>query len=119
MTGHLRGSKESLALNEASGNLSASGINLAFSGNVGNLIAFSGIDLKLNGSGQDLSAAGSIIGEKLPATDKFEVQGQLTGSTKILSLKVAQGSANRGSLKSDPKWWHQGFAGLQRRGSDI
>ncbi|NOQ19455.1 MAG: AsmA family protein [Desulfobacterales bacterium] len=98
VTGHLRGSKESLALNEASGNLSASGINLAFSGNVGDLIALSGIDLKLNGSGKDLSAAGSIIGEKLPATDKFAVQGQLTGSTKILSLKEVQGNAQRGSL---------------------
>jgi len=98
VTGHLRGSKESLALNEASGNLSASGINLAFSGNVGDLIALSGIDLKLNGSGKDLSAAESIIGEKLPATDKFAVQGQLTGSTKILSLKEVQGSAQRGSL---------------------
>ena len=98
VTGHLRGSKESLALNEASGNLSGSDINLAFSGIVGNLIALSGIDLKLNGSGTDLSAVGSSIGEKLPATDKFTVQGQLTGSTKILSLKEAQGSANRGSL---------------------
>jgi len=98
VTGLLKGSKESLALNDASGNLSASGVNLAFSGNVGNLIALSGIDLKLNGSGKDLSAVGSIIGEKLPATDKFAVQGQLTGSTKILSLKEAQGSASRGSL---------------------
>jgi uncharacterized protein involved in outer membrane biogenesis len=71
---------------------------LAFSGNVGNLIAFSGIDLKLNGSGKDLSAAGSIIGEKLPATDQFTIQGRLTGSAKTLSLSEASGSASRGSL---------------------
>jgi uncharacterized protein involved in outer membrane biogenesis len=98
VTGLLKGSKESLALNDASGNLSASGANLAFSGNVGDLIALSGIDLKLNGSGKDLSAVGSIIGEKLPATDKFTFQGRLTGSTKTLSLQKAQGSAHRGSL---------------------
>ena len=98
VTGLLKGSKESFALNDASGNLSASGANLAFSGNVGDLIALSGIDLKLNGSGKDLSAVGSIIGEKLPATDKFTFQGRLTGSTKILSFKEAQGRANRGSL---------------------
>lgn len=98
VTGLLKGSKESFALNDASGNLSASGVNLAFSGNVGNLTALSGIDLKLNGSGKDLSAVGSIIGEKLPATDKFTFQGRLTGSTKILSFKEAQGRANRGSL---------------------
>jgi hypothetical protein len=98
VTGHLRGSRESLALNEVSGNLSGRDVNLAFNGNVGDLIALSGIDLKLNGSGKDLSAVGPIIGEKLPATDKFAVQGQLTGSTKILSLKEVQGSAQRGSL---------------------
>jgi uncharacterized protein involved in outer membrane biogenesis len=98
VTGHLRGSKESLALNEASGNLSASGINLAFSGNVGDLIALSGIDLKLNGSGKDLSAAGSIIGEKLPTTDEFTIQGRLTGPAKALSLQEARGRAQRGSL---------------------
>ena len=98
VTGHLRGSKESLALNEASGNLSASGINLDFRGNVGDLIALSGIDLQLNGSGKDLSAVGSIIGEKLPTTDEFTVQGRLTGSAKVLSLNEAQGSAKRGSL---------------------
>jgi uncharacterized protein involved in outer membrane biogenesis len=98
VTGLLKGSKESLALNDASGNLSASGANLAFSGNVGDLIALSGIDLKLNGSGKDLSAVGSIIGEKLPATDKFTFQGRLMGSTRTLSLQKAQGSAHRGSL---------------------
>ena len=98
VTGLLKGSKESFALTDASGNLSASGVNLAFSGNVGNLTALSGIDLKLNGSGKDLSAIGSIIGEKLPATDEFAVGGRLTGSTKALSLKLAQGSAKRGSL---------------------
>ena len=98
VTGHLSGSKESLALKDINGNLSGSDVNLAFSGNVGNLISLSGIDLQLKGSGKDLTQIGAIIGEKLPATDKFEAQGQLTGSTKILSLKEAQGSAKRGSL---------------------
>ena len=98
MTGHLRGSKESLALNAAGGNLSASGINLDFRGNLGDLIAFSDIDLQLKGSGEDLSMVGSIIGEKLPTTDEFTVQGRLTGSAKVLSLSEAQGSAKRGSL---------------------
>jgi len=98
ITGHLRDSKESFALNEVSGNLSISDINLSFSGSIGDLIALSGIDLKLNSSGKDLSEIGPIIGQKLPPTDKFALKGQLTGSTKILSLIEAQGSANRGSL---------------------
>ena len=78
------------ALNEVSGNLSASGINLAFSGSVGDLIALSGIDLKLNSSGKDLSEIGPIIGQKLPTTDKFALKGQLTGSATILSFRQAQ-----------------------------
>ena len=98
ITGHLRGSKESLALNDFSGNLSVSDINLAFSGIIGDLVALSGIDLKLNCSGRDLSEIEPIIGQKLPTTDKFALEGQLTGSTKILSFMEAKGSANQGSL---------------------
>ena len=98
VAGHLRGSKESLALNDFSGNLSSSDVHLAFSGIVGDLIAINGINLKLKGSGKDLTEIGSIIGEKLPATDEFKVQGRLTGSANLLSLSEAQGSARRGAL---------------------
>jgi uncharacterized protein involved in outer membrane biogenesis len=87
-----------LALNDLSGNLSESDINLSFSGSIGDLVALSGIDLKLNCYGRDLSEIGSIIGQKLPTTDKFTLKGQLTGSTKILSFMEAKGSANQGSL---------------------
>ena len=40
-----------------------------------------------------------VIGEKLPATDQFEIQGRLTGSTDVLPLQKAQGSASRGSMR--------------------
>ena len=98
ITGHLRGSKESLVLNDIRGNLSVSDINLSFSGSIGDLIALSGINLKLNSSGEDLSEIGPIIGQKLPTTDKFALKGQMTGSTKILSLREAQGYAHHGDL---------------------
>ena len=98
LTGHLRGSKESLALNDLSGTLSGSDVNLAFSGNVGDLIAINGIDLQLKGSGKDLTEIGTIIDRKLPATDEFAIQGRLTGSAEALSLQTANGSARRGSL---------------------
>jgi len=98
LTGHLRGSKESLALNDLSGNLSGSDVHLAFSGNVGDLMAITGIDLKLQGSGKDLTEIGAIIDQKLPATDEFAIDGRLTGSAKALTLQAARGSARRGSL---------------------
>jgi uncharacterized protein involved in outer membrane biogenesis len=100
-TGLLRGSKASLALKDISGNLSGGDVNFAFTGKVGNLIAFSDIDLTLNASGKDLAKMGPIIDQKLPTSDEFAVEGRLTGSAKTFSLKEALGSAKRGSLSVD------------------
>jgi uncharacterized protein involved in outer membrane biogenesis len=99
VTGHLKGSKEALALENLRGNLSGSAFDLAISGSFDDLIALSGLDLQLKGSGKDLAQIGKIIGEKLPATDDFTVQGRLTGSAKTLSLQQAKGSASQGSLR--------------------
>ncbi len=98
VAGHLKGSGDSLRLDNINGNLSGSSIDMAISGSVGNLIAFSGIDLKLKSSGKDLAVLSTFIGEKIPATDQFEIQGRLTGSSKALTMKNAQGSARRGEL---------------------
>ena len=97
--GQLKGSKLALALGDVSGKLSGCGVDVVISGTVGDLIALTDINLQLTGSGKDLAEVGSIIGEKLPATDEFKVQGRLTGSAKALSLQAAQGSARRGNLK--------------------
>ena len=96
--GALKGSKESLTLENIEGNLSGSGFDLAVSGSIGNLIAISGVDLNLKSSGKDLAEIGPIIGEKLPATEGFTVQGRLKGSAKVLSLDEAQGTAHHGGL---------------------
>ena len=96
--GEVKGSKASLTLENVKGNLSGSGSDLAVSGSISDLIAMSGVDLKLKGSGKDLAEISPIIGQKLPATDGFTVQGRLTGSAKVLSLSEAQGSAYRGGL---------------------
>ena len=98
VNGEIKGNKESLKLENVKGNLSGSGFDIAVSGGVGDLIAFSGIDLNLKSSGKDLAEIGPIIGEKLPATDGFTVQGRLTGSAKLLSLDEAQGNAHHGGL---------------------
>ena len=98
VNGALKGSKESLTLENVKGNLSGSGFDLAVSGSISDLIAISGVDLKLTSSGKDLAEIGPIIGEKLPVTDGFTVQGRLTGSAKVLSLSEAQGTARHGGL---------------------
>jgi uncharacterized protein involved in outer membrane biogenesis len=99
VSGHLKGSGDSLGLDNINGNLSGSSVDIAISGRVDNLIAFSGVDLKLKSSGKDLAAMGPVIGEKLPATDEFEIQGHLTGSSKALTMKNAQASAKSGDLR--------------------
>jgi uncharacterized protein involved in outer membrane biogenesis len=73
LKGFVRGSRESLALNDLSGTLVRSDFNLAYSGDVGDLIALNGIDLLLKGSGKNLTELGTIRGLKLPATDEFAV----------------------------------------------
>ena len=98
VAGHLMGSKESLAFKDVSGNLSTGGVDITFNGIIGDLVARSGVDLKLTASGRDLAEMGPTIGEKLPATDQFEIQGRLIGSTAALALKEAEGRASRGSL---------------------
>ncbi len=98
VNGVLKGSKESLMLENVKGNLSGSGFDLAVSGSISDVIAISGVDLKLISSGNDLAEIGQIIGEKLPVTDGFKVQGRLTGSAQVLSLSEARGTARHGGL---------------------
>ena len=96
--GSLTGSAKALTLKEAQGSAKRGSLSVALSGEVKNLIAFSGLDLQLKGSGKNLAEIGSIIGEKLPATDKFAVKGRLMGSAKTLRLQAAQGQARQGNL---------------------
>jgi uncharacterized protein involved in outer membrane biogenesis len=98
VSGDLKGSKGALGLDKIKGSLSGSGVDVTINGSVGNLIGLSGLDLKLMSSGKDLAEFGNIIDEKLPATDQFEIQGRLTGSTEALALNEARGSARRGSM---------------------
>ena len=56
------------------------------------------MDLQSKLTGTSLAEFGDIIGEKLPATDKFSIKGRLTGSTDALSLQEAEGSASRNNL---------------------
>jgi uncharacterized protein involved in outer membrane biogenesis len=98
LSGHLAGSGRSPTLENISGSVSAGGAGLTLSGRVGNLTALEDLDLQLKCSGKDLAQVSGIVGQKLPPTDEFTVQGRLTGSAKMLSLQNIQGQARRGSL---------------------
>jgi hypothetical protein len=100
-TGVLKGSAEALRLEGIRGNLSGKGSKLTISGNVGDLVALSEIDIELQCSGNDLAEMEPLFGKKLPATDEFAIHGRLTGSTKALSIQNANASIRRNSLSLD------------------
>jgi uncharacterized protein involved in outer membrane biogenesis len=98
IAGNLKGSGESLGLDNFNGNLSGSSLNIAISGSVGNLNDFSEVDLNLKSSGKNLAAMVPVFGEGLPSTREFEIQGHLTGSAKALTMDNARAAARRGSM---------------------
>ena len=77
----------------------AAACSIAVNGAIKDLLTLKGMDLQSRLTGKNLAEFGEIIGEKLPATDQFEIQGRLTGSTEALALQKAQGSARRGSMR--------------------
>jgi uncharacterized protein involved in outer membrane biogenesis len=99
MTAHLTGSGDDLSAHDMHGSVSHKGIKLAVSGGIGDLKALKDIQLALQGTGNDLAAFGSIIGETLPPTGPFEVSGKLTGSARALALGAAQGTISQQSIK--------------------
>jgi uncharacterized protein involved in outer membrane biogenesis len=96
--GRLTGSTEALALNDARGSARRGAMRISVTGAVKDLLNLKGMDLQSGITGTDLAELGNIIDEKLPATDQFEIQGRLTGSTEALALNEARGSARRGSM---------------------
>jgi uncharacterized protein involved in outer membrane biogenesis len=97
--GRVKGSAKALSLHEAKGSAAQGSLRLALDGAIQDLLSLDGMNLKLQGSGKNLSEVGSIIGEKLPTTDAFTVHGRVKGSAEALSLHEAKGSAARGSLR--------------------
>jgi uncharacterized protein involved in outer membrane biogenesis len=99
LKGRLTGSAKALSLKEAQGSASRDNLRFTVKGAVKDFFTLSGMDLLSRLSGKDLAEFGVAIEEKLPATDQFEIQGQLTGSTDVLALQEAHASASLGSMR--------------------
>jgi hypothetical protein len=98
LEGRLTGSIESLSLQDARGRAVRGGLTLALTGDVKNLLALNGMNLKVELSGKNLAEMSPMIGQSLPETGPFTLGGRLSGSAKALSLQNVRGSATRGSL---------------------
>ena len=68
-------------------------------GAIDDVLTLQGIDLEAQLSGKNFETFGPVIGEKLPTTDQFEIQGRLTGSSNALTMKNARAAASRGRLR--------------------
>jgi len=96
--GRLNGSTDALALQKAQGSARRGSMHLSLTGAVKDLLTLGGLDLQSQLSGKSLAEFGDVIGQKLPATDEFQIHGRLNGSTDALALQKAQGSARRVSM---------------------
>jgi len=97
IAGNFKGTADILGLN-INASLTGTSINIAVNGSVGNLVDFSGVDLNLKSSGENLAVLRPIMGEGIPSTREFDVQGHLIGSAKALSLSNARAAAIHGSM---------------------
>jgi uncharacterized protein involved in outer membrane biogenesis len=84
--GRLTGSAKGLSLTEAQGNVSRERLSVNATGKIKDLLALSGIDLKLTAAGKEFAEIGSLISTKLPELGRFDLSGRLTGSTRALAL---------------------------------
>jgi uncharacterized protein involved in outer membrane biogenesis len=100
VSGKLTGSARTLTLSDARGSIALGGIDLAATGGINELVTLEGVDLVFQGSGNDLAELGAVIGEKLPQTGPFELDGHLTGSSKALALGDARGTITYKSAKA-------------------
>jgi len=100
MSAQLAGNGDAVTMSNAGATIKHSGVVLALTGGIGNLNTLEDMNLKLTGSGNNLSELQAIAGStKLPDTGPFKVSGTLNGSADALSLTNAQGDLRHHSIK--------------------
>jgi len=81
---------------QLSGNLANAAVEI--NGAIDDVLNLQGVDAEAQLTGKNFAALGPVLDIELPATDQFEIQGHLTGSSKALTRKNAQAAAILGSL---------------------
>ena len=95
VAGRLTGSTQALAVGKLRATLSQGNSQLAVSGKVGDVLQLTGIDLGVEGSGNNLGKLGSLFDTQLPDPGPFHIKGQLSGSDKLLELKNFSASVDQ------------------------
>ena len=74
-------------------------MNLAFSGDIAQLLALEGIHLTLKASGEELSDIGQLFGTELPRLGPFHADAKLSGSAKAIALNDFSAVIDRSDFK--------------------
>jgi uncharacterized protein involved in outer membrane biogenesis len=99
LSGRLTGHSNALGLRDGKMRVGHSGLTLAATGSVGNVIALSGVNLRFDAAGKDLAEIASFVNHPLPHAGPFEVRGHIKGSRKRLALVDARGTLIHGGAK--------------------
>lgn len=86
-TARLTGSAEAPAISKLNATVAYGDSQLAISGELGDLLQLTGINLNVQASGKNLGELGPLLDKKLPELGAFRVQGQLSGSDQLIDLK--------------------------------
>jgi uncharacterized protein involved in outer membrane biogenesis len=99
VSGRLTGTAKVPAVSEARGTLSQQSIKLSVRGRVNDLIALRGINLNVEGTGNNLGELSGMVGNKLPDTGPFSATARLTGSAQELAAADLDATLKHGAAK--------------------
>jgi len=94
-TARLSGSAQVLAVRKLRANVRHGGARLTVSGVVGDVLKLTGIDLGLEVAGKQLGELGPLFDTQLPDLGPFRINGQLSGSDRLLVLKKFSASVDQ------------------------
>jgi uncharacterized protein involved in outer membrane biogenesis len=99
-SGKVTGSAAAPTLSDAKGTVSSGSLKLSVKGAIGDLLGLEKIDLRFDGSGDDLAQLGPLVGQSLPATAPFSASGRLTGSASALTLRDARARTSHNGVEA-------------------
>jgi uncharacterized protein involved in outer membrane biogenesis len=95
VSGKLAGTSKALAVRDLSTTVKYEDSQLVVTGELDDVLQLTGIDLSLQASGKNLGQLGPLFATQLPDLGPFQMQGQLSGSDKLLNLKSFSGTIDQ------------------------
>jgi uncharacterized protein involved in outer membrane biogenesis len=84
--GRLRGSDKDFALTNLEADIEQGELRFKLDGQISDVTAVAGVDLRVKVRGPDLARLGSLTGVKLPHTGPFKTKGRVSGSKNAMAM---------------------------------